>query len=172
LRIDDFELDWELLHRVCRAIAFCYGRIQTKYVLETWNMLALFRAYVKTTNASVGHGKTFIHHLDRTRRYDAQDPRDHVYAVLGHYSAIRSDGKKLIECDYTKSKEQVFYDVACATLEEYDQLLALNAVQHRASDTSTLHDNIKSWFANKTHRLYQSTFLGSALRRSILSVYH
>lgn len=78
------------------------------------------------------------------RRQKASDGRDFVYALLGHWSAnvegsLGPDGevRKIVEVDYTKTKAEVYREVAIATLQGHGKssrsqdLLTLNTVRHR-----------------------------------------
>jgi hypothetical protein len=93
----------------------------------------LYRRYYNNGSSS---RQNFIYELNRATTRRATDPRDHVFALLGHYSAPkRPDGQALIKCDYTKSKFEVFHEVAYTTLEFYNSLITLNAVQHKNFDS-------------------------------------
>lgn len=75
----------------------------------------------------------FIYELHRARSLGAIDPRDHVFAFLGHYSARTGiDGTPILEANYTKSTEEIYHEVAIRTLIGVNSLLTLNAIHHRA----------------------------------------
>lgn len=84
--------------------------------------------------------RRFIYNLVIMRHQQATDGRDFVYALLGHWTAdLYSDGKagKIVEVDYTKTKAEVYREVAIATLQGQcdssgsQDLLTLNTVRHR-----------------------------------------
>lgn len=88
--------------------------------------------------------RRFIYNLVIMRHQQASDGRDFVYALLGHWTAdlegtTGPDGKaaKIIEVDYTKTKAEVYREVAIATLKGQggssgpQDLLTLNTVRHR-----------------------------------------
>lgn len=88
--------------------------------------------------------RRFIYNLLMMRKQKASDGRDFVYALLGHCSAnvegsLGPDGevRKIVEVDYTKTKAEVYREVAIATLQGHgnssrpQDLLTLNTVRHR-----------------------------------------
>ena len=56
--------------------------------------------------------------LDTSREVKASDPRDHIYAFLGHPCAQKSDGELIIEPDYTKNPVEVAIDSTVALLQD------------------------------------------------------
>lgn len=88
--------------------------------------------------------RRFIYNLVKMRYQKASDGRDFVYALLGHWTAnvegaSGPDGEvgKIVEVDYTKTKAEVYREVAIATLQGHgdlsrsQDLLTLNTVRHR-----------------------------------------
>ncbi|KAL2279732.1 hypothetical protein FJTKL_13124 [Diaporthe vaccinii] len=87
--------------------------------------------------------RRFIYNLVDMRFQKASDGRDFVYALLGHWTAnvegaSGADGEvgKIVEVDYTKTKAEVYREVAIATLQGHgdsshpQDLFTLNTVQH------------------------------------------
>lgn len=86
--------------------------------------------------------RRFICNLVLMRHQQASDGRDFVYALLGHWTAdvkgVGANGKagKIIQADYTKTKAEVYREVAIATLQArgdssgVKDLLTLNTVRH------------------------------------------
>lgn len=72
---------------------------------------------------------------------DCSDPRDHVYAFLGHPLARDEDGRPLVFPDYVKSVDQVYLDVSCVLLRRFG-LRLLSSVEHR---DSTIKEGLPSW---------------------------
>ena len=73
----------------------------------------------------------FVRQLHYSRNRKATDPRDYVYAQLGHPSAQSlSTGLPIIKADYSKPVLEVFRDAAIRILEEAKALDILNTVQH------------------------------------------
>ena len=77
------------------------------------------------------HQRSFVSELDYSRRKRASDPRDRIYAILGHFSAAVLLGSlPPFEADYTLRIVDLYTDVAIRTLQGYPTLELLNAVQH------------------------------------------
>ncbi|KAG6364128.1 hypothetical protein INS49_005726 [Diaporthe citri] len=87
------------------------------------------------------HPLSFIDLLNHGALLDCSDPRDHVYAFLGHPLARNEDGSPLIFPDYVKSVEQLYLDVSRILLRRFG-LRLLSSVEHRES---TIKDEFPSW---------------------------
>jgi hypothetical protein len=75
----------------------------------------------------------FAYELHRARWQRCNDPRDHVFALLGHPAAVDStSGKRWTEADYTKGLEEVYHELAVRLLTKGDDLMMLNVVQHES----------------------------------------
>jgi hypothetical protein len=76
----------------------------------------------------------FIYEMHRARWQLASDPRDHVFALLGHPSAQEGgpNGGRVFEADYTKPVEKVYHELAVRLLSRGDSLMMLNTVQHES----------------------------------------
>lgn len=73
----------------------------------------------------------FTYELHRARWQFASDPRDHIFALLGHPSAQEGpDGARVIVADYTRSVEEVYLELSVHMLQKGDSLMMLNVVQH------------------------------------------
>ena len=75
------------------------------------------------------------------RNYGASDPRDHVFALLGHDSAY-SDGSPLIRADYTKPVSQILRQLTLQLIFHSKSLRPLSAVQHEKLNSSK---DLPSW---------------------------
>jgi hypothetical protein len=67
--------------------------------------------------------------LEVTRNKRASDPRDYVYALLGHPSAS-INGVPIVEPDYNKSTTELCFEVTMKILEHSHNLRILSAVHH------------------------------------------
>ncbi|RGP64113.1 hypothetical protein FLONG3_9659 [Fusarium longipes] len=96
-----------------------------------WEILSyLYQRFVEPDEEyDINHNRAaFIYELHRARHLAAKDPRDHVYAFLGHFSlGTGSQSLTEIVADYSKSIEDVFYDVAVRELSGCESLLVLSA---------------------------------------------
>lgn len=74
----------------------------------------------------------FVRQLHYSRDRKATDPRDYVFAQLGHPSAQKaSNALPILGADYGKTVAEVFRDATIRILEEAGGLDILNTVQHR-----------------------------------------
>ncbi|KAH8158351.1 hypothetical protein CIB48_g9887 [Xylaria polymorpha] len=71
------------------------------------------------------------------------DPRDHVFAFLGHPSALDdTTGELLVHPDYKKSVIDEYYEAACALVKILELTFALSCVDR---DQATLDSDFLSW---------------------------
>lgn len=98
----------------------------------------------------------FTYELHRARWQLASDPRDHIFALLGHPAALEGpDGARVIEANYTKPAKDVYHDLAVRMLQKGDSLMILNTVQHEAlqphliSAESWEHEGMEILFPTK-----------------------
>lgn len=96
--------------------------------------LRLYKAFVDGTRATNGMHADFAYQLytfNKASRQKCLDPRDRVFALLGHYSArIGLDQGLVMQADYTLSKTAVYRKLAIRALTEAKSTFLLNAVQH------------------------------------------
>lgn len=109
-----------------------YHYLRTQFGILTPNIRYLYRRFVEPEgNYTINNNRgNFIYELHGARHLRAKDPRDHIYAFLGHF-AIHAAGQTLqkIKADYSKSVEDVYYEVAAGELSETRSLILLNSCQ-------------------------------------------
>ncbi len=102
------------------------------------------RLFSPSLYAHKASASNFIYTLHRSRWQLASDPRDHVYALLGHPTLPVLDdgsGERLIEADYTKPVEKVYHDLAASMLlhsKGPHALMMLNVVQHNSVEAANV----------------------------------
>lgn len=97
--------------------------------VTSWTKHPMLEA-IAADHASTTH--TFIELLYAGSNFNATDPRDYVYAFLGHPAARLRNGELLTTPDYRKSVEQIHYETACVLLRlDSDSLLIFDHVDHR-----------------------------------------
>lgn len=129
----DTEVDWEVLSSVAGVLNQEYHHLRSRFAVWTPNIRYLYRRFVEPEETfDVHHNRgSFIYELHRARHLHSKDPRDHVYAFLGHFS-IHTGSKTLAEMqpDYTRPVEDIYYDVAVRGLRDAGSLVVLSACQH------------------------------------------
>lgn len=112
---------------------------------QTWGFqfaipsLLVHRAWHDWTRPA--HPLNFIDLLNHGALLNCIDPRDHVYAFLGHPLARNEGGNPLVFPDYTKPVDQLHFDVSCKLLRRFG-LRLLSSVEHTES---TIEEDLPSW---------------------------
>ncbi|RKL09388.1 hypothetical protein BFJ71_g1251 [Fusarium oxysporum] len=126
----DAEIDWEILSSVAGILNTTYHFLRSRFAVFTPNIRYLYQRFVEPEEAyDVNHNRAaFIYELHRARHLLSKDPRDHVYAFLGHFS-IHTGSSSLAElvADYSRPIEDIYYDVAVRELSGCESLLLLSA---------------------------------------------
>jgi hypothetical protein len=133
-------IDWEILHRVCENLN-AFHHLRSKLSLRTSNIKYMYRRFVEPDPSSHHANRfNFIYELHRARGLLFSDPRDRIFAWLGHYS-VRKPNKELatLEANYDGTSEaDIYIDVAARALRGCEDgaggsgLIALAAVQHKS----------------------------------------
>ena len=105
------------------------------------NVYTTFPARSIELNGEVDDNYNFLEMLEVTRNKKASDPRDYVYALLGHPSASIT-GVPIVEPDYNKSTAELCFEVTVKILEQSQSLRVLSAVHH---SEGTLDGAASSW---------------------------
>ena len=128
----DAEFDWEELSEVTEVLNKQYHYLRSRFTIYTPSLRYLYRRFVEPEEeySQFHHRGNFIYELQRARHLRSKDPRDHVYAFLGHFS-INTGSKDLahIQPDYSRSIVDVFVDVAVRELHGASTLIILSACQ-------------------------------------------
>lgn len=107
-----------------------YHYLRSRFSILTPNIRYLYKRFVEPAeDYDSDHNRgSFVYELHRARHLLSKDPRDHVYAFLGHFS-IHKGSKALadIEADYSKPLSEVYYDVAARELRGAETLILLSA---------------------------------------------
>ncbi|PVH79089.1 HET-domain-containing protein [Cadophora sp. DSE1049] len=106
------------------------------------NVFTTFPARSRELAGEVDAEYDFLELLEVTRAHKASDPRDYVYALLGHPSAKIGDAPIAVP-DYNKTREDLFVQVSVKILEQTKDLRLLSAVHGR--DGRVLNADKTSW---------------------------
>ncbi|KAH7130054.1 heterokaryon incompatibility protein-domain-containing protein [Dendryphion nanum] len=103
----------------------------------------LFRSFSGKLSISNEYGTCdFLELLSYSSDKKASDPRDHVFALLGHPSATLN-GLSIIEPDYERSCTEIFHDIAVKIIQETMNLRILSAANSFKIDDR--NDTLPSW---------------------------
>lgn len=77
----------------------------------------------------------FLDVLQIGKELSAANPRDHIYAFLGNSLAVTDEGHLILEPDYDKTEDEVYFDIFCALLGDKDEApYVFGFVQHHSAD--------------------------------------
>jgi hypothetical protein len=129
---DGDELEWDVLFSVVRW----FNRHQTLDRInldlptqELENSISLYDAFEKGKSFSFEHQSDILDVLSATRSRQCTDPKDRLFAFMGHPTAINEDGP-LIRPSYIVVTWMVFYEFAISYLKRTESLRILSAVDH------------------------------------------
>ncbi|RYP09262.1 hypothetical protein DL764_001389 [Monosporascus ibericus] len=127
------EMEWKILHKVSEELAE-YHHMRTKFKVATSEIKYLYRRFVEPETPSRHDNRfSFIYELHRAGHLSVTDPRDRVFAMLGHYSIRKGHNSELkeLKANYKKSVEELYTEVAArALVGDNESLITLGAVQH------------------------------------------
>ncbi|KAL8917298.1 MAG: hypothetical protein Q9208_008019 [Pyrenodesmia sp. 3 TL-2023] len=136
----DSECDWDLICGVARHLSdFHYMR--TNFDLMTTDIKYLYKRFVEPDRAGRHANRlSLMYELHRAAHCRLTDPRDRVFAFLGH-CAVREGNPQLaaIRADYTKSVEEIYCDIVERALlgDPGKTLVTLAVVQHPRLPSTT-----------------------------------
>jgi len=105
----------------------------------SWLNLDLHIAWSQNWRRKIHKTETFLDLLNHTRGLSCTDPRDHVYAFLGHQLARLKDGSgTIINPDYSKDHLLVYLELAIAFISSPDNLRILATIEHTEESISDL----------------------------------
>lgn len=135
-------LDWAHVSKAAALLKDHGYALRRKYDLLVWKPWYMDRLFSPSSYGS----KTlnFTYELHRARWQLSSDPRDHIFALLGHPAAREADGTRIMEADYAKSVEDVYHELAVRMLRG-DSLMILNTVQHETLQSATERHNLPTW---------------------------
>jgi len=136
----ELEINWNLLVKASRFIE-CWPFEERSDFLDGVGYIGdISRIYERRS-----YEISFIYILDRGREQNSSDPRDKVFALLGHPSAKRKSGKvTIVQADYSKAKAEVYQELAVELMRDHGNLYPLSAVVHLSVDL-TEENATASW---------------------------
>ena len=132
---EDASIDWYTLYSVCDRLTE-FHHLRRLLDIETSKVKFVFQRFVPPDVATRHANRlSFIYELHRARHVKATDPRDRVFAFLGHYS-VTGEELRGLRANYdakTGTLPNVYRDAAVRALAgggADSGLIALAAVQH------------------------------------------
>ncbi|KAJ2992898.1 hypothetical protein NUW58_g2016 [Xylaria curta] len=131
-------IDWGTLYQVCERLT-AFHHLRRHFNINTAKVKFVFQRFVPPDLATRHANRlSFIYELHRARHLKATDPRDRVFAFLGHYSVTEGKNKELqrLEPDYhpmTGTIPRVYSNAAACALRgggTEGGLIVLGSVQH------------------------------------------
>lgn len=145
LLCDGDELEWDVFFSVVCWINQYYPFDRIHLTLPTQELEAsvmLYTAFERGELSTFKSQPDFLDILSVTRSRMCTDPKDRIYAFLGHATAVNWEGP-LIRPDYSQTTWIVFYEFALSYLKRTQNLRILSAVDH---GTRILHPDFPlSW---------------------------
>ena len=146
----ELEINWDLLVRASRFLMSGHFEERLDYLCAVGHIGDINRVYKGRS-----YETTFIYVLDQVREQNSSDPRDKVFALLGHPSAKRKSGNgTIVQADYSKTTVKVYQELAVGLMRDHGNLYPLSAVVHLSVDL-TEENATASWVPqwNFTHDL-------------------
>ncbi|KAJ3481831.1 hypothetical protein NLG97_g7721 [Lecanicillium saksenae] len=143
----DAEISWDVLSGVVAVLNERYHHLRSRFSVMTPNIRYLHRRFVEPEGiVNQRHRRgNFVYELHRARHMLAEDPRDRVFAFLGHFSLRKEStppGLRGMVADYSRSVEEVYCDVAIRGLEGADTLIMLSATNYGAEISRSRQNSI------------------------------
>ena len=134
------EINWNLLVKASRYLELWLLKERLSFLDGVSYIGDISRIYGRRS-----YKRTFIYILDRGREQNSSDPRDKVFALLGHPSAKRKSGNgTIVQADYSKATAEVYQELAVELMRDHGTLYPLSAVVHPSVDL-TEENATASW---------------------------
>ncbi|EGU72350.1 hypothetical protein FOPG_18832 [Fusarium oxysporum f. sp. conglutinans race 2 54008] len=128
----DSEIEWEYVGRAAAYIRIRKSNLfQHCFIPGIFNAYFMYRISIAANAVFKRVSLSFLRLLTMTQQYEASDPRDRVYGLLGVHSADSGrDGKLFIDPNYNLDIQCVYRAVALRIIEAEENLSLLSSVQH------------------------------------------
>ncbi|KAK8075761.1 hypothetical protein PG997_010424 [Apiospora hydei] len=144
---------FETLYDACQVFRNELYALANSADIRYATSLRLYKTFVQGSEATKALHTDFAYHLytfNKASRQQCFDPRDRVFALLGHYSARIGPYKQpIMHADYRAPKTAVYREVAIRALTDLKSTFLLNAVQHTGQ--ITVPSWIPNWDNDKIH---------------------
>jgi hypothetical protein len=164
-----FTIQWHNVVQACLWLTWKGRVLEEKYQLEAKSPVNTWVTYSQSErddgailqeSALRTAPKSFFDVLFRTRFHGSTNPRDKVYAFLGHptASAFLASGTEEFPIDYVISYEDIYTFTALNLLTLMGNLRIFSTIQHTEEATS---NNMPSWVP-RFHQVFDGWIMGSS----------
>ncbi|EGX89000.1 HET domain protein [Cordyceps militaris CM01] len=142
------EMSWDVLSGVVAVLNERYHHLRARFAVMTPNIRYLHRRFEEPPEAVLSRQHRrgdFVYELHRARHMLAEDPRDRVFAFLGHFSLRKPSTTPALRglvADYGRSVEDVYCDVAMRGLDGAESLIMLTAPHYGAEVSRSRQNSI------------------------------
>ena len=164
-----FTAQWRNVVQACLWLTWKGRALEQKYQLAAKNPVNTWVTYSKSgrddgailqESAQRTAPKSFFDVLFRTRFHGSTDPRDKIYAFLGHPTArsfLASETREF-PIDYTIPYEDIYAITALNLLALMGNFRLFSTIQHKEKETI---DNMPSWVP-RFHQVFDGWIMGSS----------
>ena len=154
--LGDVIISYRALMRLNRWIVACADELQTTYNISLLTIHSDWEQWAEGWERLQDYPYTVVDFLSHVKGLECKEPRDHVYAFIGHPLLQKRDGSgPCIPVSYDVPVTKVFKDLTELILAQVD-LSILAAVEH---DERTIKDmTIPSWVVSWDKDIIQNSF--------------
>ena len=171
-------MGWVSLEASMRRLETQGWELRKKHKIDTTAITVLFRRFSETPSSSSAERRSFVYQLCLSARNVATDPRDYVFATLGHPSAwIESEQVMIIQPDYKNTVADVYHEIAIRALTTERTLMVLNAVSDNGEPRPPIEGGplptwVPRWDAGRFGSIigFPGRYRSSGLRRSGITI--
>ncbi|CVK96006.1 uncharacterized protein FMAN_13926 [Fusarium mangiferae] len=162
-----FTVGWGVISKAIATFQLCYHfmdeLMEATAISKTYHYFFPLQKGASSQRPSVG---TYLADLlDKIRDYDATDPRDKVYAIIGLLN--QSGYKSPLMVSYQITVEDLYIQVAKVIQQGSETLDIMSQVEVKPSTHQSIRSGLPSWVPNWTVRsIYKSTYGNAQYPRS------
>lgn len=152
-------IDWEVFCDAMRRLD-AFQELKRRHGIDSSSIVSLHRRFVAQHEDDAKQARgNFTYQLCLSAKSSASDPRDYVFSLLGHFSALLDGGIPIIQPDYDNSVSAIFHETAIRILMTSSTLTILNAVldnqktKSKSPDTTRLPSWVPRWDLRASHSL-------------------
>jgi hypothetical protein len=151
----DMEFKYRDLIQLVKWVARCAPNLQTKVGFQYFTIHMDWEDWSPDWQTKGGNTYyTLLDFLSHARGLFCSEPKDHVYAFLGHPLAQTENGEIFLKPDYAKDTRELIMELSTFLVRKFE-FRVLAVVEH---DESTITDDFPSWVFRWDAELVQNSF--------------